>query len=176
VRSMPAWLGPAARPCRAGVAGGPGRGDVQRPAALTCCGRHARPVRHPPAARRRCLALGGFHRDAAVSEEELRAPYEPGNSALQDVAPGPAAVRAGSEVHVEGSHMPAGASAFPSLSSGRKRSCIPETCCSMSLAVQRSTRMASLPCRPHGQVVQSNHYLAVPPCATTRRSPLSDSP
>jgi hypothetical protein len=37
--------------------------------------------------------------------------------------------------------------------------------------MQRSSRMAFLPCRSHGQAAQSKHYLAVPPHAATRRSP-----
>jgi hypothetical protein len=80
VRSLPAWLARLL-----------GRAVPGLPAALVevmlsdlppspCRGRHARPVRHPPAARRRCLAPRGFHRDAAVSEEELRAPYELGTA------------------------------------------------------------------------------------------------
>jgi hypothetical protein len=38
------------------------------------------------------------------------------------------------------------------------------------VCAQRSSRMTFLPCKPHGQALQSNHYLAVPLCGTTRRS------
>ena len=37
--------------------------------------------------------------------------------------------------------------------------------------MQRSSRMAFLPCSAHGQAAQSKHYLTVPPHAATRRSP-----
>ena len=93
---------PAARPCRAGAAGGPGRGDVQRPAALTCCGR-ARPVRHPPAARRRCLAPRGSHRDGDLRGMAPR-PVRAEEQRFTGCCAGGGSCEGWSEVRVEGSH------------------------------------------------------------------------